>query len=108
MVPLPRIFASDGMILVDTDPAARTLTGEHDPIDTAFWKLFRNSEVLDYILGDLTNADSGLPVGRRMPGGIGFASQIPPHSNAKIKVTHTNPAAKITCVIPQWYKSGFA
>jgi hypothetical protein len=108
MVPLPRVFASDGMILVDTDPAKRTLTGEHDPIDTEFWKIFRNSEVLDYILGDLTNADSGVPIGRRMPGGIGFQSQIPPHSNAKIKVTHTNPNAKITAIIPQWYKMGFA
>jgi hypothetical protein len=108
MVPLPRIYASDGMILVDTDPAARTLTGEHDPIDTAFWKLIRNSEVLDYLIGDLTNADSGLPVGRRMPGGIGFASQIPAHSNAKIKVTHTHANAKITCIVPQWFKSGYA
>ena len=108
MVPLPRIFATDGMILVDTDPAARTLTAEKDPIDTAFWKFLRNSEVLDYLLGDLTNADSGLPVGRRMLGGVGFASQIPAHSNAKIKVTHTNPAAKITAIVPQWYKMGFS
>lgn len=108
MVPLPKIYPTDGMILVDTDPAKRTLTGERDPIDNAFYKLIRNSEILDYLIGDLTAADSGVPVGRRMPGGIGFTSQIPPHSNANIRVTHTNPAGKITAVVPQWYKMGFA
>jgi hypothetical protein len=108
MVELPKIRPADGMVLVDTDPAKRTLTGEHDPIDTKFWKFVRNSEILDYLLGDLTNADSGIPIGRRMPGGIGFTSQIPAHSNAKIKVTHTSHAGKITAIVGQWFKSGYA
>jgi hypothetical protein len=108
MVPLPRIFPNDGMILVDTDPAKRTLTGEHDPVDNVFYKIIRNAEILDYLIGDLTSADSGLPVGRRMPGGIGFTSQIPPKWETHLKVTHTNAAAKITVIIPQWFKSGYA
>lgn len=108
MVQLPRILPADGMILVDTDPAKRTLTGEHDPVDNVFWKLVRNSEILDYLIGDLTAADSGIPIGRRMPGGIGFTSQIPAKSNAIIKVTHTNSKGKVTVVLPQWYKMGFA
>lgn len=108
MVPLPRIFPADGLILVDTDPAKRTLTSSTDPVDNLFYQVIRNSEILDYLLGDLTSADSGLPVGRRMPGGIGFTSQIPPHSTAHIKVTHTNPAAKITAIVPQWYRMGYA
>lgn len=108
MVELPKIFASDGMVLVDTDPAARTLTGSRDPVDNLFYKLIRNSEVMDYILGDLTSADSGLPVGRRMPGGIGFSSQLPAKSVTHVKVTHTNPNGKITAVVPQWYRMGFA
>lgn len=108
MVPLPRVFASDGMILVDTDPAKRTLTGEHDPVDNEFYKFIRNSDIADYLIGDLTGADSGLPVGRRMPGGVGFMSQIPAKSEVSIKVTHTNPNAKITAIVPQWYKMGYA
>src|SRR4029077_4291209 len=108
MVGLPRIFQKDGMILVDTDPSKRTLTGEHDPVDDVFHKFIRNSEILDFLLGDLTSADSGLPVGRRMPGGIGFGSQIPAKTDAYIKVTHTNPSAKITAIVSQWYKMGFA
>lgn len=108
MVPLPKSFPADGMILVDTDPSARTLTSEHDPIDTAFYKLIRNSEILDFLLGDITNADAGLPIGRRMPGGIGFTSPIPPETMAVIKVTHTNPAGKISMIMPQWYRRGVA
>jgi hypothetical protein len=108
MVKLPRIYAHDGMILVDTDPSKRTLTGEHDPVDTALHKLVRNSEILDYLIGDMTKADSGLPVGRRMPGGIGFRSQIPAKTDVHLKVTHTNPNAKITVIVPQWFKMGYA
>lgn len=108
IVSLPKILPADGMILVDTDPAKRTLTASTDPVDNVFYKIIRNSEILDYLLGDLTAADSGIPIGRRMPGGIGFTSEIPGHSVAHIKVTHTNPAGKITCIVPQWYKMGFA
>lgn len=108
MVELPEIFATDGLVLVDTDPAARTLTGSKDPVDNLFYQLIRNSEILDYILGDLTNADSGLPVGRRMPGGIGFASPIPAKAVTHVKVTHTNPNGKVTAVVPQLFKMGYA
>jgi hypothetical protein len=107
-VGLPRIFPGDGLILLDTDPAKRTLTSSTDPVDNLFYQVIRNSEIMDYLLGDLTNADSGVPVGRRMPGGIGFTSPIPPKSQAHIKVTHTNPNAKITAILPQWYRMGYA
>jgi hypothetical protein len=108
MVELPEIVESDGAVLVDTDPAKRTLTASNDPADNLFYKIIRNSEVLDYILGDVTNADSGLPVGRRMPGGVGFTSQLPAKATTSIRVTHTNPNGKITAIVPQWYKMGFA
>lgn len=108
MVPLPKIYPADGMILVDTDPSKRTLTGQRDPVDNMFFQIIRNSEILDYLLGDLTAADSGIPVGRRMPGGIGFTSEVPAKSIAHIRVTHDNPSGKITAICPQWYKMGFA
>jgi hypothetical protein len=108
MVELPEIFESDGAVLVDTDPAKRTLTASTDPADNAFFQLIRNSEILDYLLGDVTNADSGLPVGRRMPGGIGFSSPLPAKANTTVRVTHTNPRGKITAIVPQWFKMGFA
>lgn len=107
-VALPKTYESDGLILVDTDPAARTLTGSNDPADNFFYQLIRNSEILDYLLGDVTNADSGLPVGRRMPGGIGFTSQIPARSVHRVKVTHDNFRGKITAIVGQWYKMGYA
>lgn len=106
MVELPRIFPGDGMILVDTDPSKRTLTSEHDPIDTPFYKLIRNSEILDFLLGDLTQAKAGEPIGMRMEGGIGFSSQIPARTMGVINVTHSNPHGKITMILPQWYRRG--
>ena len=108
VVELPEFFDTDGAVLVDTDPAKRTLTASTDAVDTWYWKLIRNSEILDYVLGDISNADSGVPVGRRMPGGIGFSSQLPPKANTSIKVTHTNPRGKITAIVPQWYRMGYA
>jgi hypothetical protein len=108
MVELPEFFDTDGMVLVDTDPSKRTLTASTDAVDTWYYKLIRSSEVLDYILGDISNADSGVPVGRRMPGGIGFASQLPKKESTSIRVTHTNPNGKITAIVPQWYKMGFS
>ena len=108
MVELPEIYPGDGMVLVDTDPAKRTLTASTDPADKTFYKIIRNSEILDYLLGDITDADSGVPVGRRMPGGIGFTSQLPARANTSVRVTHTNPLGKITAVVPQWFKMGFA
>ena len=48
------------------------------------------------------------PIGRRMPGGIGFTCPIPAQTMAVIKVTHTNPAGKISMIMPQWYRRGVA
>lgn len=102
------IMRGDGMVLVDTDPSKRTLTSEHDPIDTPLYKLIRNSMILDFLLGDLTQAKAGLPIGRRIPGGVGFMAETPAQSMAVVKVTHSNPKGKITMLMPQWYRRGVA
>jgi hypothetical protein len=43
-----------------------------------------------------------------MPGGIGFTSQLPKKTSTSIRVTHTNPNGKVTAVVPQWFKMGYA
>ena len=108
MVALPEIFESDGLVLVDTDPAKRTLTASTDPADNLYYQLIRNSEILDYLLGEVPNADSGLPVGRRIPGGVGFTSQLPAKATSTVRATHSNQRGKITAIVPQWWKMGFA
>lgn len=108
MVEIPKIFPSDGLVLVDTDPNKRTFTASSDPVDTLFYRLIRSSAVFDWILGDLTQADSGLPIGRRMEGGKGFVGVVPARTATQIRVTHSNPRGKITAVIPQQYKRGYA
>ena len=74
MVPLPTLFEEDGYVLVDTDPANRTLTGTTDPVDNMFYTLVRSSRILDFLLHDI--GALGLPVWRRA-NGIRFSQQDP-------------------------------
>src|SRR3954470_8232159 len=53
MVPLPTLTDEDGYVLVDTDPAARTLTGSSDPVDNIFYTIIRQSRILDFLLHDI-------------------------------------------------------
>lgn len=100
MVELPELQTSDGYVLVDTDPANRTLTSSTDPVDNIFYEILRQSRVLDFFLHDLDSL--GLPVWQRA-GGIRFLSQIPPRTVANITVKHDNPTGSITVLMPQRY-----
>jgi hypothetical protein len=98
LVALPTLTADDGYVLVDTDPANRTLTGSSDPVDNVFYSLVRQSRILDFLLHDI--AALGLPVWRRA-NGIRFTSTIPPRTVANITVKHDNPDGAITVLLPQ-------
>jgi len=100
MVELPLLSADDGYVLVDTDPANRTLTGSKDPVDNIFFDVIRQSKILDFFLHDI--AALGLPVWRRA-NGIRFMSQIPPRTIANLKVQHSNANGTITVLLPQRY-----
>lgn len=99
MVPLPLLTPKDGTVMVDTDPTARTLIGEKDPVDPLFNRILRNSQLLDYILGDLT--DSTLPVWRRF--NDRFTTPWPARSTCRIKVRHSQGGGSITVLMPQKY-----
>jgi hypothetical protein len=100
MVQLPSLQSEDGYVLVDTDPANRTLTGSSDPVDNIFYDLIRSSRILDFFLHDISAL--GLPVWRRASG-MRFVSQIPPRTIANITVKHNHPEGSITVLIPQRY-----
>ncbi|SKM80960.1 Bacteriophage protein [Mycobacteroides abscessus subsp. massiliense] len=100
MVPLPLITANDGYVLVDTDPTARTLTASNDPVDNIFYKIARQSKILDFFLHDL--AASGEPIWKRFD--KRFMSGVAPKTIAQIRVKHSDPQAKITVILPQRYK----
>ena len=100
MVELPLLSEDDGYVLVDTDPANRTLTGSTDPIDNIFFDIIRSSRILDFFLHDI--AALGLPVWRRA-NNIRFTSQIPPRTVANLKVRHDNANGSITMLLPQRY-----
>lgn len=105
MQELPLITEKDGYVLVQTDPAERTLSAAKDPVDELFYDLaidfIRQSRVLDLFLHDFTSLE--LPVWRRMPG-LRFTSQIPPRTVANIRVRHSTAGGTIVCMMPQRFK----
>lgn len=107
MVTLPRFYPSDGsFMMIDTDPAKRTITTEKDPVDDQLYKYLRNSQLLDILLHDQTS--SRLPAQRRIPGGIGFDNKVEPRTVANIRVTHSNPNGSVTCIMPQQFRMAWA
>jgi hypothetical protein len=104
MVELPLLFPQDGTVLVDTDPTARTLTAATDPIDPLFLRIARNSQLLEFLLHDLTA--SGLPVWRRFYGR--FTTPWPAKSVCRIKVRHSNAGGRIDVLMPQKYGMAYS
>ena len=100
MLKLPPITKNDGYVLVDTDPAARTLTASNDPVDNVWYQLARRSKILNFFLHD--TAVTGLPIWKRWD--KRFMSNVPPKTVATLKVTHSNPNGAITVLMPQRYK----
>jgi hypothetical protein len=103
MIELPLLTAKDGYVLVDTDPTARTLTASTDPVDSLFFRIARNIDLLDFLLHDML--DSGLPVWRRMEGR--FTTPWPARSKATIKVQHSNANGTITGIMPQRFSRAY-
>lgn len=106
MVPCPELYESDGYMLVDTDPTARTFTTSKEPVDTAFYRFARQVEILDYFpaLADL--GEKGLPAWRRS-NGARFQSSIPRETATTIRLYSDNPDAKVTALVPQKYETGW-
>lgn len=100
MVELPLLVESDGYVLVDTDPMARTLTASGDPVDNIFYQIARQSKILDFLLWELDQ--TGLPVWKRFD--KRFMAPVPPRSMAQLRVRHSNPNGSITAIMPQRYK----
>ena len=100
MIELPLLTPDDGVILVDTDPTARTLTAATDPVDPLFMRLARNSALLDFILHDILV--STMPVWRRFYGR--FTTPWPAQTICRIKVQHTNAGAQVSGLMPQLFE----
>jgi hypothetical protein len=103
MVELPLLTDKDGYMMVDTDPDARTLTGSTDPVDPLFYRIARNSDLLDFLLHDILV--STLPVWRRMEGR--FTTPWPGRSVCHIKVQHSQDDGQITAFMPQRYARAY-
>ena len=100
MVQLPPMFDADGAGLCDTDSEARTLTAANDPVDNAFFDWLASSEILNFLLTNLTSSSE--PWWER--GYVRFLYTVPPQTVVTFNVMHTNPNAVITAVLPQRFK----
>jgi hypothetical protein len=106
MVQMPIVYASDGYMMVQTDPNERTVVGANDPVDNAFYRFIRQAALLEFFLHDI--ADQGEPIWMRWTEPTVFTSPIPPKTVANIRVTHDQPDAAVTCIMPQAYETGWA
>ena len=104
MIELPLLTPTDGTVLVDTDPTARTLTAATDPVDPLFFRIARNSELLDFLLHDLLVSTE--PVWRRFNGR--FTTPWPPRTINRIKVRHSEAGGTVTVLMPQRFSMAYA
>lgn len=100
MVELPEMVAADGPGLCDTDPANQTLSAANDPADNALYDALRSSEILNFFLTNLTSSDE--PWWQR--GYVRFVNTVPANTVTTFNITHTNPDAVITVLVPQRFK----
>lgn len=103
MVQLPLLRDTDGTVLVDTNPVARTLTATTDPIDRLFFRIARNSQLLDFLLHD--QLSTTLPVWQRFNGR--FTTPWPARTVNRIKVRHSQLGGQVVVHMPQRYESAY-
>lgn len=104
MIEVPELQPGEHAI-IDTDPTHRIAITTKDPVDTLLKKFLRNTELLDWLLGEY--GDSGLPLLQRFRG-QGFSVPIPPRSVATLPVYHSQPGGKIWAQLPQRFESALA
>lgn len=100
MVQLPPLYEADGPGLCDTDPENRTLTAANDPQDNAFYDWLASSEILNFLLTNVTSSDEAW----WERGYVRFLYSVPPQTVVTFNVAHTNPNAVITTMLPLRYK----
>jgi hypothetical protein len=106
MVQLPLLTEADGLVMVDTDPDARTFTCASDPVDPLFYQILRNSEIIEVILGDVVNSTE--PVWKRFTGQFDETAIIPPYTSAVLPVRHSQNGGTVQAIIPTRFHRAYA
>lgn len=104
MIEVPELL-TDEHAVVDTDPTHRIAITLKDPVDGPIKKFIRNSDLLNWLLGEY--GTSGLPLLQRFRG-QGFSVPIPPRSVATLPVIHERPGGKIWVQLDQVFESALA
>ena len=104
MIAIPELQPGEHAI-IDTDPTHRLAITAKDPVDSLLKKFIRNSELLNWILGEY--GDTGVPLLQRFEG-QGFSVPIPPRSVATLPVKHSKTGGKIYVQVPQRFEMAVA
>lgn len=96
------IFASDGQVLVDTDPTRKTLVAANDPHDNDLYKVLRAAGLLKLLLAQ-SKVEASQALWLRT-GYTRFLYTIPPMSVAHLHVKHNNPNAQIVAKCTRRFK----
>lgn len=104
MIDVPELAPGEHAI-IDTDPSHRIAITTKDPVDNLVKKFVRNSELLNWILGEY--GDTGIPLLRRFKG-QGFSIPIPPRSVATLPIKHSRAGGRIYVQVPQRFEMAVA
>jgi len=104
MIEVPELAPGEHAI-IDTDPSHRLAITTKDPVDNLVKKFIRNSDLLNWIVGEY--GDSGIPLLQRFKG-QGFNVPIPPRSVATLPVKHSTPGGKVYVQVPQRFEMAVA
>lgn len=104
MIDVPELQPGEHAI-IDTDPSHRIAITAKDPVDDLLKKFIRNSELLNWILGQY--GDTGIPLLQRFKG-RGFSVPIPPRSVATLPVSHSIAGGKVYVQVPQRFEMAVA
>lgn len=110
MLQLPLMTdASQGPILVDTDPVARTITSPADPSDPLLFSQLNNTGLLEILLQPLLGRPASTLWSQFKQF---FTTPCPPASTignqpSPIKVYHSDPNGAVTCFMPQQFDKAY-
>lgn len=99
MIEVPELLPGEHAV-IDTDPTHRIAITAIDPVDNIVKKFVRQSELLNWLLGEY--GSSGLPLLQRFRG-QGFSIPIPPRSVATMPIVHERLGGRIWVQLPQLF-----
>lgn len=111
MLQIPTLTdASQGPILIDTDPTARTISSPADPNDPLLFGQLDNAGLLNILLQPIQGGTTSSTLWSQFR--QFFTTPCPPSSTignqpSQVKVYHSDPTGTVTCYMPQQFDKAY-